>query len=87
MFKFDNPFDISKDGKNTFIDGIKYHIRQSEEYKQEIKYYIDKYVNATDDDSDLDIFEYTIKQLGIPEEELTVADEHEILDWIRTWRD
>ena len=39
---FNNPFDISKDGKNGFVDGVRFHIRQSEENKQKIKDYIEE---------------------------------------------
>jgi hypothetical protein len=35
MIRFDNPFDISKDGQNPFIDGIRFHIRASADNKEE----------------------------------------------------
>ena len=86
MLKFDNPFDISKDGQNPFIDGIRYHIRQSDQYKEEIKYWIDQYINPEKDMSNLNILNYAMSCLGIPDSELTIADEHELLDWIQSWR-
>lgn len=86
MLRFENPFDISKDGQNPFIDGIRYHIRQSDQYKEEIKYWIDQYINPENDKSNLNILNYAMSCLGIPDNELTVADEHELLDWIQNWR-
>lgn len=86
MLRFDNPFDISKDGQNSFIDGIRIHIRQSDQYKQEIKYWIDQYINPENDKSNLNILNYAMSCLGIPDNELTVVDEHELLDWIQNWR-
>ena len=40
MVRFDNPFDISKDGQNPFIDGIRIHIRASADNKERIIEYI-----------------------------------------------
>ena len=36
MIRFDNPFDISKDGQNPLIDGIRIHIRASADNKERI---------------------------------------------------
>ena len=53
MIRFDNPFDISKDGQNPFIDGIRIHIRASADNKERIIEYIKKYVPITGDSSPL----------------------------------
>lgn len=83
MIRFDNPFDISKDGQNPFIDGIRIHIRASADNKERIIEYIEKYVSITGDPSSLDILKYVMENLQISDTELTVSDEHDILDWIR----
>ena len=83
MIRFDNPFDISKDGQNPFIDGIRIHIRASADNKEKIIEYIEKYVSITGDPSPLDILKYVMENLQISDTELTVSDEHDILDWIR----
>ena len=83
MIRFDNPFDISKDRQNAFIDGIRIHIRASADNKERIIEYIEKYVSITGDPSPLDILKYVMENLQISDTELTVSDEHDILDWIR----
>lgn len=83
MIRFDNPFDISKDGQNPFIDGIRIHIRASADNKERIIEYIKKYVPITGDSSPLDILKYVMEKLQILDAELTISDEHDILDWIR----
>lgn len=83
---FSNPFDISKDRKNNFTDGIRFHIRQSEENKQKIKDYIEKWVTYSGNPSPLEILDYAMGNLNIPDSELTIADEHELLDWIHYWK-
>ena len=83
MIRFDNPFDISKDGQNPFIDGIRIHIRASADNKERIIEYIEKYVSITGDLSPLDILKCVMGNLQISDTELTVSDEHDILDWIR----
>ena len=83
MIRFDNPFDVSKDGQNSFIDGIRFHIRASADNKERIIEYIDKYVLVTGNPNPLDILRYAMENLQISDAELTVGDEHDILDWIR----
>ena len=83
MIRFDNPFDISKDGQNSFIDGVRIHIRASADNKEKIIEYIEKYVSITGDPSPLDILKCVMENLQISDTELTVNDEHDILDWIR----
>ena len=91
MFRFDNPLDPSKDGMNPFIDGIRYHIRDSESIKEEvqrntelvreaIEYFTRHYVATI---SPLEILEYVLDELGYKLDDLIIADEHELLDWIR----
>ena len=82
---FFNPWDISKDGRNDFIDGISYHLRESDLCKEKIKDYIRE--NSFEyfclyNMSVWEILEDTMKILNIKENDLTVADEHELLDWI-----
>ena len=83
MIRFDNPFDVSKDGQNPFIDRIRFHIRASADNKERIIEYIDKYISVTGNPSPLDILKYAMENLQISDAELTVGDEHDILDWIR----
>ena len=82
MIRFDNPFNVSKDGQNPFIDGIRFHIRTSADSKERIIEYIDKYVSIIGNPSPLDILKCAMKNLQISDAELTVSDEHDILDWI-----
>lgn len=82
MIRFDNPFDVSKDGQNPFIDGIKFHIRASTDNKERIIEYIDKYVSVIDNPNPLDILKCAMENLQISDAELTVSDEYDILDWI-----
>lgn len=83
---FFNPFDISKDGKNNFIDGIKYHIRESDLCKNKIKKYIDKnlfqYYNLYHTPTASQILDAILNDLNISYNNLTIADEHELLDYI-----
>jgi hypothetical protein len=83
MIRFDNPFDISKDGQNPLLDGIRIHIRASADNKERIIEYIEKYVSITGDPSPFDILKCVMESLQISDAELTVNDEHDILDWIR----
>ena len=64
------------------INGFDIMIMQSDEYKQQIKEYITKYIEFEDGDSPLDILEYATKCMGINMEDLIITDEHELLDWI-----
>lgn len=83
---FENPFDISKDGKNDFMDGIRYHLRDSDMCKEKIKKYLEKNIfyhyNLFHMPSSLEILTEAMKMLNIKENDLTIADEHELLDWI-----
>lgn len=82
---FYNPFDISKDGRNDFIDGIRYHIRESENTKEKIKKYLKKNnfeYFYLEEYKPLEILKDVMKILEIKDSNLTVADEHELLDWI-----
>ena len=82
MVRFDNPFDPSKDGQNLIVDGVRFHIRESQQNKENIWNYILKYVQPEQGDRPLDILEYAMKCMNIPDSQLTVADEHELLDKI-----
>lgn len=78
-----NPLDISKDKQdNAFINGLKYNIRNSELNKERIKEYIKYEVIAEPGDKITGIIEFAMRQLNIREDELTVADEHELIDWV-----
>ena len=87
MIKFNNPFDISKDGQNPFLDGISFHIRESDLYKNKIKDFIEKnnfeyfYLYGM---SALSILNDAMKILNIKDDDLTIGDEHELLDWIES---
>lgn len=90
MFRFDNPLDPSKDGMNPFIDGIRYHIRDSESIKEEVQKntelvreameYFVRYYGIV---SPLEVLEYVLDELGYKLDDLIIADEHELIDWIR----
>ena len=77
-----NPFDISKDKfDNPIVNGLKYHIRNSEMQKERVWNYI-KNGNIIPEPGDRiqDIVFFAMRQLGINESELTIADEHELID-------
>lgn len=80
--KFDSPFDISKDGNNPFIDGIRYHIRNSDMIKQECLDKMDEII-VNGNISSLDILEYILDKLGYTFDDLTIEDEHELLSEIK----
>lgn len=87
MVKFDNPFDISKDRQNPFIDGVRFHIRESDLCKDRIKEFIQK----NDFEyfclykmSALEILTDAMKILNIRDDDLIISDEHELLDWIKS---
>lgn len=83
MFRFENPLDPSKDGGNPFIDGVRFHIRNSVSIKEELKPHIGYYIySANENDSALDILERMLIAHNYRIDELTVADEHELLDTI-----
>ena len=82
MFKFDNPMDPTKDGNNLFIDGIRFHIRNSAILKYDIQNYIKNNYIANPFNSKLKFLEKVMQELNIDSDELTIADEHELLDWI-----
>lgn len=81
MFRFDNPLDISKDGVNPFIDGIRYNIRNSEMIKEMVIEKL-KYATITGYLSPIEILQYTLNELGYELDDLTIADEHWLLDAI-----
>ena len=89
MFRFENPLDPSRDGTNPFIDGIRYNIRNSEAIKEEIMgdpYHIEQfvqYIRITNTPmTALDILEKIVYHLGYSLNDLTIADEHELLDYL-----
>jgi hypothetical protein len=83
MAHFNNPFDISKDGENIFEDGIRYHIRNSEQISEEVLNYLqNNYLMIPDYLSALGILEEVLKILGYNLNDLTIADEHELLSAI-----
>lgn len=83
---FFNPFEIETDKENNFINGIKYHLRESDLCKDKIKNYLQEnifyYYNLFYMHTPLEILEETMKVLDIKDNSLTIADEHELLDWI-----
>lgn len=84
MFKFNNPFDVSKDGQNSIIDGIRYNIRNSENIKEQVKECL-KYIEIDMDyiNSPLEILELALDKCGYNLDELIISDEHELLDEIQ----
>jgi len=89
MIRINNPFDISKDGGNAFIDGINFHIRNSDEIKRKIINNLDYYVYVTtinmEEKTPLKILDKILNYLSIDYEELTIVDEHDILDKLRKY--
>lgn len=83
---FFNPWDIEKDGGNAFVDGIKYHLRESDSCKDKIKKYLEKnlfyHYNLYHMPTSLEILEEAMKKLNIKDNDLTISDEHELLEWI-----
>ena len=90
MFRFENPLDPSKDGINPLIDGIRYNIRNSEAIKEEVMnnaQLVDSTITYMQEAYDtylspLQALECVLKRLGYTLEDLTITDEHELLDWI-----
>ena len=83
MLRFENPFDISKDGQNYIIDGVRYNIRNSAIIKEEVENLFDTvYINEQNLAS-LEILEDMLTHLGYSLNELTISDEHELLDEIQ----
>jgi len=93
MFRFENPLDPSKDGMSPFIDGIRYHMRDSESIKEQVKSnialvkeaieYFKWHCYAGETLSSLDVLEYVLDELGYKLDDLIIADEHELIEWIR----
>ena len=83
MMKFYNPLDPSKDGQNPFIDGIRFHIRNSEMVKEKVYRLLKSGVKITGNFTALQILEDAIEHIGHKLDDLTIADEHELLDYIR----
>ena len=81
-----NPLDINKDNlDNPFINGLKYNIRNSEMQKERIYNYIKEgNINVHIGDKITDIIDLAMIRLGIEADELTIEDEHELIDniWI-----
>ena len=86
MFRFENPLDPSKDGQNPFIDGLRFHIRNSEMLKEQIIHWIRKNEDVIYNMTTLEILKLAMNYLHISDNELTIADEHAILDWIQEWQ-
>ena len=86
MFRFENPLDPSKDGQNPFIDGLRFHIRNSEMLNEQIIHWIRKNEDVIYNMTNLEILKLAMNYLHISDNELTIADEHAILDWIQEWQ-
>lgn len=85
MFRFENPLDPSKDGGNPFIDGVRFHIRNSTSIKEELMPHINYYIYcANDNDSAMDILDRMLAAHNYDADELTVGDEHELLKAIQS---
>ena len=85
MFRFENPLDPSKDGRNLFIDGIRYHIRDSLAKKEKIEDNLLRYVIAAKEQgvtSALVIYDKILFDLGYKDSDIIIADEHDIIEKI-----
>lgn len=78
---FYNPLDPSKDGQDAFIDGIRYHIRNSDEIKEKVKREL-KYLNIDEDERPLTVLEDVLMLMGYSLDDLIIADQQELLDAI-----
>ena len=86
MFRFENPLDPGKDGRNPFIDGVRYHIRNSEEIKEKILNNLDYIIYKAKQfniDNNIKILDMILGDYGYNDDDLTISDEHEILDEIQ----
>lgn len=85
MFKFYNPLDPSKDGMYPLVDGIRYNIRNSEMVKEAVYENLSRVVLDAPQSalSPLRVLEAVLKELNFSLDDLTIADEHELLDAIR----
>jgi len=86
MLRFENPLDPSKDGRNPFIDGVRYHIRNSESVKEEILSNLDYIIYKAKQfniDNNIKILDLILSDYGYNDNDLTISDEHEILDEIQ----
>lgn len=79
---FYNPFDISKDGKEPFIDGLRFHIRNSAELVETIKDFMLKHYTADEGQSARQIYLEVVNYMNIDEDDLTIGDEKELVEWI-----
>lgn len=82
MFRFENPLDPSKDGKNPFIDGARFYIRNNLANREKIEKNIPRYVAAAKQQgvkSAIIIYEKILKDLRIGSSEMTKSDDHEFL--------
>ena len=85
MIRFENPLDPTKDGANPLIDGIRYNIRNSELIKEEIIDNMDYFTYkaaAMELDHPIDVLDYALASTGHDADELTISDEHELIDVI-----
>jgi hypothetical protein len=78
MFRFENPFDPSKDGQNAIIDGIRYHIRNSNEVKEQVLVVL-KGLKVHGAATPMQILEHALYELDYSLDDLTISDEHELL--------
>lgn len=78
---FYNPLDPSKDGMNPIIDGLRYHIRNSESIKEQILEELENF-NIDPDDKPIDVLEYILHYFGYDLEDLIIADQQRLLDAI-----
>ena len=85
MFKFENPLDPSKDGINPLVDGIRYNIRNSESIKEEVLSNLNYYIaiaKQKEMDKSTDILDMILYNLRYTADDLTITDEHYLLDEI-----
>ncbi len=82
MTRLENPMDPTKDGGNALIDGIRFHIRNSEILVEEIKNFIDENYIPEYGDTAEDVLHKACRILNISTNELTIYNERELLVWI-----
>ena len=67
--------------ENAMIDGIRFHIRESEQIKKEVKKYLSN-IKITGEVKPLDVLESILDNLGYNSSQLIISDEHELLEII-----
>lgn len=83
MFKFYNPLDVSKDGKNILMDGIRFNIRESLMIKEKICDMLPM-VSVQGNLNEEEILKEILHTLEYYSNNLTASDKKDLLIAIKT---